>query len=184
MASIASALVYALLLILNLSAGPVPVEGVEVVTDRQYEHVVGDAFARARSSIRMMMFEARYYESHLNSPTNELIEGLIAARRRGVDVRVILERRKENDRVSSSNLKTGALLSRGGVEVMYDPLTTTTHSKLLIIDGETSVVGSTNWTYNALEKNHEVSVLIRSPQVARTLQDYFQDVWQSCSPPN
>jgi phosphatidylserine/phosphatidylglycerophosphate/cardiolipin synthase-like enzyme len=182
MASIAGALVYALLLLLNMSAGQVPVEGVEVITDRQYEQVVGDAFARAHSSIRMMMFEARYYESHLNSPTNALIQELIAARKRGVDVKVILERRKENDRVNSSNLKTGALLSRGGVEVMYDPLTTTTHSKLLIIDGETSVVGSTNWTYNALEKNHEVSALIRSPQVARTLQDYFQDVWKSCAP--
>ena len=184
MISTAGALIYALLLVLNMSAGPVPVEGVEVITDRQYEQVVGDAFARARSSIRVMMFEAHYYEKHLNSPTNLLIEELIAAQRRGVDVRVILERRKEKDRVSAGNLETGALLSRGGVAVMYDPLTTTTHSKLLIIDGETSVVGSTNWTYNALEKNHEVSVLIRSPRVARTLQDYFQDVWQSCSPPN
>lgn len=182
--SIAGALVYSLLLILNMSAGPLPVEGIEVITDRQYEQVVGDAFTRARSSIRMMMFEARYYDRHLNSPTNALIEELIAADRRGVDVKVILERRKENDRVSTGNLKTGTLLSKGGVEVMYDPLTTTTHSKLLIIDGEVSVVGSTNWTYNALEKNHEVSVLIRSPQVARTLQDYFQDVWKSCSPPH
>ena len=182
--STAGALIYALLLVLNMSAGPVPVEGVEVITDRQYEQVVGDAFTRARSSIRVMMFEAHYYEKHLNSPTNALIEELIAARRRGVDVKVILEIRKENDRVSTGNRQTGALLSRGGVAVMYDPPTTTTHSKLLIIDGETSVVGSTNWTYNALEKNHEVSVLIRSPQVARTLQDYFQDVWKSCAPTN
>ena len=182
--STAGALIYALLLVLNMSAGPVPVEGVEVITDRQYEQVVGDAFTRARSSIRVMMFEAHYYEKHLNSPTNALIEELIAARRRGVDVKVILEIRKENDRVSTGNRQTGVLLSRGGVAVMYDPLTTTTHSKLLIIDGETSVVGSTNWTYNALEKNHEVSVLIRSPQVARTLQDYFQDVWKSCAPPH
>ena len=184
MTSIAGALVYAFLLILNMSAGPMPVEGVEVVTDRQYAQVVCEAFGRARSSIRMMMFEARYYEHHRNSPTNALIEELIAARRRGLDVRVILERREENDRVNAGNLKTGAILSRGGVEVMYDPPTTTTHSKILIIDGETSVVGSTNWTYNALEKNHEVSVLIRSPQVARTLQDYFHDVWKSCSPLN
>ena len=182
--STAGALIYALLLVLNMSAGPVPVEGVEVITDRQYEQVVGNAFTRARSSIRVMMFEAHYYEKHLNSPTNALIEELIAARRRGVDVKVILEIRKENDRVSTGNRQTGALLSRGGVAVMYDPPTTTTHSKLLIIDGETSVVGSTNWTYNALEKNHEVSVLIRSPQVARTLQDYFQDVWKSCAPPH
>ena len=55
------------------------------------------------------------------------------------------------------------------MEVVYDPVTVTTHTKLLIIDGEISVVGSTNWTYSALEKNHEVSVLIRSPEVAREI---------------
>ena len=50
----------------------------------------------------------------------------------------------------------------------------------LIIDGEVGIVGSTNWTYSALEKNHEVSVLIRSPEVARNLYHYFQRVWKTC----
>lgn len=181
MMSTAAALLSAFLMMLNMPAGPAPVEEVEVITDRQYEQIVADALSRARTSIWVMMFEARYYDEHRSSPTNALIEALIAARRRGVEVKVILERRSENDRVSAGNLQTGALLSRGGVTVMYDPPATTTHSKLLIIDGAISVVGSTNWTYSALTKNHEVSVLIRSSKVARTLGDYFQHVWKSCA---
>ena len=66
------------------------------------------------------------------------------------------------------------------MKVRYDPVGVTTHTKLLIIDGEIGIVGSTNWTYSALEKNHEVSVLIRSPEVARNLYHYFQRVWKTC----
>ena len=79
------------------------------------------------------------------------------------------------------NIETGNLLTKGGVAVAYDPLAITTHTKLLIIDGKISIVGSTNWTYNALDKNHEASVLIQSSEVASNLQDYFQSVWKSCS---
>ena len=53
--------------------------------------------------------------------------------------------------------------------------------KLLIIDDETVIMGSTNWTYNALTKNHEVSVLIRSPEMAKALTDYFAKVKASGS---
>lgn len=158
-----------------------PASDVQVVTDRDYFGVVRNCFKEARSSIALMMFEAGYYDGYPHSPTNLLIRELIAARKRGVDVKVILERRSERDRTQENNLKTGRLLSKEGIEVVYDPVMVTTHTKLIIVDGGTTVVGSTNWTFSALEKNHEVSVLIRSPEVARTLLDYFQRVWKTCT---
>ena len=127
-----------------------------------------------------MMFEASYYKKYPDSPSNLLIRELIAAKKRGIDVKVILEQRKGTERATLRNKETGALLAESGVEVVYDPLDITTHTKLLIIDGEISVVGSTNWTYNALDKNHEVAVLIRSPKVANDLQNYFQSIWKTC----
>ena len=168
-------------LFLKTSSLGFPARDVQVITDRQYFAVVRDCFQKAKSSIRMMMFEASYYKSHQDSPSNILIRELIAAKRRGVEVKVILDRREKKERNTLKNLETGALLAKGGVEVVYDPLKVVTHTKLLLIDGEISVVGSTNWTYSALEKNHEVAVLIRSPEVANNLQDYFQDVWKTCS---
>jgi len=158
-----------------------PAKDVQIITDRQYFGVVRKCFQEAQSSIKIMMFEASYYEKYLNSSSNLLIRELIAAKKRGVDVKVILERREEKERATSRNMKTGSLMAKAGVEVMYDPLDITTHTKLLIIDDRISIVGSTNWTYNALEKNHEVSVLISSPEVANNLRDYFQDVWKTCS---
>ena len=158
-----------------------PAKDVQIITDRQYFGVVRNYIREARSSIRIMMFEASYYEKYKDSPSNILIGELIAAKKRGVDVKAILERREAKDRATLRNMKTGSLLAKGGVEVVYDPLDITTHTKLLIIDDRISIVGSTNWTYNALEKNHEVSVLISSPEVANNLQKYFQSVWETCS---
>lgn len=158
-----------------------PAKDVQVITDRQYFDVVCDRIRGAKSSIKMMMFEASYYKTYQDSPSNILIRELIAAKKRGVEVKVILERREGKERATLRNIRTGALLTQGGVEVVYDPLDITTHTKLLIIDGEMSIVGSTNWTYNALKKNHEVSVLIQSPEVAKNLQNYFQKVWKTCS---
>ena len=36
----------------------------------------------------------------------------------------------------------------------------------MVIDRYITIVGSTNWTYSALRKNHEASVIIRSRDVA------------------
>lgn len=175
-----SALLISLFLLLPAYTMGLPARDVQVIPDREYFAVVQTCFGEARSSIAMMMFEAAYYGRYPNSPTNLLIRELIAARRRGVEVKVILEKRKEPDRTQKNNMKTGRMLSEAGVKVAYDPVAVTTHTKLLIIDGEISIVGSTNWTHSALEKNHEVSVIIRSPEVAKDLQNYFQSVWKTC----
>jgi len=168
-------------LLLDTSSLGFPAKDVQVITDKQYFGVVRDCFREAKSSIKMMMFEASYYEKHLDSSSNLLIRELVAAKKRGVDVKVILERREEKERATLRNMKTGSLMAKAGVAVMYDPLNITTHAKLIIIDDGISIVGSTNWTYNALEKNHEVSVLIHSSEVANNLQNYFQSVWKTCS---
>jgi phosphatidylserine/phosphatidylglycerophosphate/cardiolipin synthase-like enzyme len=46
----------------------------------------------------------------------------------------------------------------------------------MVVDGQLALVGSTNWTYYALTNNNEVSVLIRSKEVAKVLVDYFNQV--------
>jgi cardiolipin synthase len=170
-----------LVLLMHADSFGLPARDVQVISDREYFEVVQTCFKEAQSSIKVMMFEASYYEKYPNSPTNVLIRELIAAHKRGVSVKVILERRDERQRASVTNEKTGSMLSREGVDVVYDPATVTTHTKLLIVDGTISVVGSTNWTYSALEKNHEVSVLVRSSEVAQRLQDYFQTIWKTCA---
>jgi len=55
----------------------------------------------------------------------------------------------------------------------------TTHTKLVIIDGKIVFLGSHNWTQSALQRNHEVSVLIYDEDVAKILLRYFFDIWSN-----
>jgi phosphatidylserine/phosphatidylglycerophosphate/cardiolipin synthase-like enzyme len=153
-----------------------PAEDVQLVTDAQYFPIAKNVIQEAKSSIQVMMFEMGYYEEHPNTPSNRLIRELINAKKRGVKVEVILETREGEDRTTKRNRHTGKILSEGGVDVIYDSLTQTTHAKLMVVDGQLILLGSTNWTYYALTNNHEVSVLIRSRKVAKEMIDYFNRI--------
>ena len=158
-----------------------PAEDVQLVVDTQYFQVAKRMIQEAKHSVQVLMFEMGYYDKYLNTPSNLLIKELIDAKKRGVKVEVILEVREGEDRTTKRNRHTGKILSEGGVEVIYDSLSKTTHTKLMVVDGRLTLLGSTNWTYNALTNNNEASVLIRSKEVAKELMDYFNKVKASGS---
>jgi len=153
-----------------------PAEDVQLVTDAQYFQVAKKIIQEAKHSIQVMMFEMGYYDRNPNTPSNILIKELINAKKRGVKVEVVLEVREGEDRTAKRNLHTGKILSDGGVEVIYDSLSKTTHVKCMVADGKLTLLGSTNWTYYALTNNNEASVLIRSKEVAKAFTDYFNRV--------
>jgi len=159
-----------------------PAEDVQLVTDAQYFQVAKKLIQEAKHSIQVMMFEMGYYDKYPNTPSNLLIKELMNATKRRVKVEVILEVKEGEDRTAKRNRHTGKILSDGGVEVIYDPLSKTTHAKLMVVDGRLTLLGSTNWTYYALTNNHEASVVIRSQELAKAIMDYFNRVKATGSP--
>ena len=157
-------------------AFPLPAGDVQLVTNDQYYKVARDMIKDAKHSIRVMMFEMAYYDRHGSAPTNSLIRELVSARKRGVKVEVILEVREGQDRTTERNRRAGKMLSQGGVEVIYDSPSRTTHAKLMVVDEQIILLGSTNWTYNALSSNNEVAVRIRSKEAAKDVVEYFNKV--------
>jgi phosphatidylserine/phosphatidylglycerophosphate/cardiolipin synthase-like enzyme len=153
-----------------------PVEDLRVVTDGEYFQTARTMIQEAKGSIHVIMFEMDYYDGRSSTPSNLLIKELVAARKRGVNVEVILEVGKKEDRTTLRNRRTGKMLSDSGVEVTYDSLSKTTHAKILVVDGQLSLVGSTNWTYPALSSNHEACFLVRSREVSKELTDYFNRI--------
>ena len=61
--------------------------------------------------------------------------------------------------------------------IKLDNPNTTTHTKLIIVDGKIVLVGSTNWSHTAINKNHEANVLIYSEEVAQEFERYFSKIW-------
>jgi len=83
----------------------------------------------------------------------DVLAQLAAARRRGADVRVLL------DPNQPYNLRAFDLLAAGGVGVRWCPVPkgALLHAKIGLFDAEL-LLGSANWTYSGLDVNHELDI--------------------------
>jgi len=163
-----------------------PLNGVQLATNRDFEPRVNQLLTDATTSIVV----AQNTIERLNavpsyarrdrpkdwppSLVNELVDDLAAAAHRGVRVRVVLEWADNRDNIK--NIESAKFLSNAGVSVFYDTEKTTLHAKMVVVDSRWSVVGSTNWTFNAVEQGNEVSVIVDSPQVAARLTAFVDKV--------
>jgi phosphatidylserine/phosphatidylglycerophosphate/cardiolipin synthase-like enzyme len=121
--------------------------------------------AAARVRVTVALYVARLDD---DGPVEQLMSALSAAARRGVTVRVVLDRGKDwrTGEVDPKHLEVAERLQRGGVRVVLDEAERTTHAKVLVVDDRHVVVGSHNWTRSALAANREWSLLIDDPQIA------------------
>jgi phosphatidylserine/phosphatidylglycerophosphate/cardiolipin synthase-like enzyme len=102
----------------------------------------------------------------------EVIAELVAAHRRGVTVRVLL------DPNQAYNLHGYAVLRSGGVEVRWYPVPrgVLLHAKIGLFDGEL-VLGSANWTLSGLGVNHELDIETADPDVVAAYSARFAADW-------
>ncbi|MFA5392982.1 MAG: phospholipase D-like domain-containing protein [Candidatus Ratteibacteria bacterium] len=153
-----------------------PVE-VKVILDRQYYPVALKAIKEAKESINFAVFEIRYYPEYPQSFSNRLIDGLILAAQRGVNVEVCLEQSKGyNQDNALDNVKVAYKLINSGVKTYLDNPKKTLHAKFLVVDRRLVLLGSTNWAYYSLDKNWETNLLVDSRKIAEELLGYFETI--------
>ncbi len=131
----------------------------------------------ANSHIIVVMYLITYKKQYPKGPVANLLNALIRAHKRGVSVEVILDKNNDYRHTGKEDLKNQNAfnyLKKANINVKYDSLTRTTHSKVLVIDKRYVVIGSTNWSYSALVKNHETSLLIDSKKLAQETITYLK----------
>lgn len=150
------------------------VDDVVFLTGEKYFTEVQKAIKGANKSIYLVMFKtgARDYDYH---PVNELIQDLIEAHERGVQVQVILENSM------SSNRQAYSLLTKEGIDVKFDSNSILTHTKLLVVDDYLTIGGSHNWTMGAFQYNNDSSVLIKSQVVAKKCLTHIEFIQQTAT---
>ena len=157
-----------------------PAKDVKPIPNQLYYPAVHELLRQAEKSIHMVMFEMFYYEKYPESLENQLVQDLIDAHERGVNVEVILEQSTWGRITRRNKREGGFMLSQAGVKVYFDSRSKTTHNKLIIIDERYTIIGSTNWSYYALEKNNEASVLIDSIPLAKSFLEEFNRIKSEC----
>jgi cardiolipin synthase len=120
--------------------------------------------------------------------TNPYLDAVVAAARRGVSVRVLLDgtyldpadSQEENadalgfleHAAAAEGLDLQARLSR-------IPGTLKLHNKGMVVDGERALVSSLNWAQNSLYDNREVGLILESPAAAGYFEKVFGNDWNS-----
>jgi phosphatidylserine/phosphatidylglycerophosphate/cardiolipin synthase-like enzyme len=110
--------------------------------------------------------------------SREICEALLAAHKRGVKVRVLL------DNVFSSDAITRRWacvpfkeLKAAGVPCKFDDENSKLHHKVIIVDGQRVLTGSFNFSNNAATENNENALIIHDPATARKYLAEFERLW-------
>ncbi|NIO17260.1 MAG: hypothetical protein GTN70_09755 [Deltaproteobacteria bacterium] len=130
------------------------------------EEIYRAHIAAIREARRYIYIENPYFTD------DTMLNELIKARRRGVDVRVILPSRTDSELMTSSNLLAANSMVRNGIRVFVYP--GMTHVKAAIFDGW-ACLGSANLNLLSMRLNQETNIGFSDPQtVNRLKRDLFE----------
>jgi len=132
---------------------------IETIIGRQFPTKVIPLIDKSSKSIDVIVFDWRWYPQDPGASVQLFNQAIVRAVRRGVKVRVITN---SGDIVSILNdlgCQAKKLISKNLV-----------HAKMMLIDSETVIVGSHNYTQSAFQMNYELSVILDKPE---NISDYF-----------
>lgn len=137
----------------------------------------GTALQLVLKTIDSAQQEIRLMGYSFTSP--EVTRSLIAAKRRGVDVKVVLDWKAntgENNKVSRAAVN---LLVNAGIPVRTVSQFKIMHDKVIITDRRNVETGSFNYTRAAARSNSENALFIRDyPVLADTYLQHWQSRWE------
>lgn len=126
-----------------------------------------DAIYSAKESLRIKMF--------LFSDPG-LISAVIAAKSRGVKVKVMLNPARNNG--EEENEDTRKMLLEAGIEVRdSNPIFTITHEKSMVIDEKVAFIKSLNWETKNLTETRDYAIITTHPHEVKEIIMCFDADW-------
>ena len=95
-----------------------------------------------------------------------IAKSLVEAKRRGLEVVVILDKSQRTEKYSAADF-----VAHAGIPTFIDTKHAIAHNKIMVIDGATVLTGSFNFTTAAEEHNAENLLVLREPDLARKYRD-------------
>ena len=166
--------IYLFLVILLLPTGGVCEEydgKVEYLSGKEYLVSVVEEINNAKDSIYLSMYLISYNPKSKESDTGKLLDAIINANKRGVEVVIILDRSTSYSHGGfagneGKNIWAYQKLKNAGINVFYDNPNILMHSKTVVIDKNIVINGSANWSKSAFQQNVEINLLVKSKELA------------------
>jgi len=133
---------------------------------KDYPAKVIPLIENAGISIDIVMYDWRWYGDKPGHTIQQFNNALVQAVCRGVRVRAVVNTGAHAKFLATLGIKARSLRDRR-----------TLHSKLVIIDETTLIIGSHNLTSNAFYRNLESSVILELPAGGNRIAEYFDNLY-------
>jgi len=117
---------------------------------------------RANHSVHVLIYSFTH---------DQIGDAVLATYQRGIEVKIVFEKQQV------TQYSEFFRLAAAGVSVRNDTNPNLMHEKVAIVDGYIVLVGSFNWSAAGENDNNEVLLVIRSADLAATLEREFQRIW-------
>ena len=139
------------------------------------------------SSVRVMHYlpivcarRSIYIANPYFIPDQAAIDTLVDAKRRGVDVRVMVSGEHNDNWLARQNsVRLYGRLLRAGIQIL-DYKKTVLHQKTMVVDGTWISIGTTNFDNRSFSHNEETSVCVRDARLAQVMEKRFLDDMRAC----
>jgi phosphatidylserine/phosphatidylglycerophosphate/cardiolipin synthase-like enzyme len=102
--------------------------------------------------------------------SKDIAKSLTDAQKRGIHVEIILDKSNRSEKYSAADFT-----AHMGIPTYIDAQHAIAHNKIMIIDKETLITGSFNFTKAAEERNAENLLIIKSKELAKVyLDNWYQ----------
>ncbi|MDP9325667.1 MAG: phosphatidylserine/phosphatidylglycerophosphate/cardiolipin synthase family protein, partial [Candidatus Dormibacteraeota bacterium] len=154
----------------TVSSSPAPHDPDELRLLTSYpDNQVRPAVLAAVAAARRAVFIEMYVLTDV-----EVMSALSATARRGVGVWILFDPNQELNQAAASRLRQAGVMAR-----FYRTRGEKLHAKAMVVDGQTLVVGSANWTSSGFTRNHELDAVIRSQGLAAQALARMEADWQA-----
>ena len=136
---------------------------IELAVGRAFPKKVIPLINGARKTIEILVFDWGWYENEIGEQIQIFNNAIVRAQQRGVSVKAIVYKQKiknilDQQKIWARKLDSSKLM----------------HVKLMMIDHETVIVGSHNYTKNAFNLNYELSLIIHDTGTAEKIRSDFE----------
>jgi phosphatidylserine/phosphatidylglycerophosphate/cardiolipin synthase-like enzyme len=107
-----------------------------------------------------------------------LFEAIVAAKQKGITVKVLLNWNDLKRSVAKTNLFAMTWLARHGIESRYLKENRCCHAKLVIVDKTAVILGSHNLSCKSVSENLEASIVTDDKEIVEQATMLFSHAWE------
>ena len=136
----------------------------QILIGREFAQEVIPLIQNAKKSIDIMVYEWRWYPNEIGSKIQVFNQAIVQANKKNIKVKAVVHK-----------ALIAEILRREKIKVRKVESSKVLHTKLMIIDDDTVILGSHNYTMNAFNINYEVSVILHDEKIVLKLKQYFKN---------